>query len=285
MFSKKYPILFISKNFIEPGEITLSREPSFAGGEAVSYAPETLKAALEHLSILKGKTIRIVLAEELVYVTALPFPRGTSLTREIVRTRAEEVIPEDLRMTKWDFRTMRYVKQREIGEEVLVQVAVIEHAFASVLEDVLQSKAFKVANILPESYALASFSASEEGITVIVEQDRENVLMLACEYGLVLSTEVRKEAPTLDDVLAFLKFVEQHASKKVARVVFSHGNGQLMRESLEQAGYGVLEQEYNPLLTAVFEKVSGHDENILNLAVSDPSSFSWWRNMFGKKAS
>lgn len=283
MFSKKIPTLFISRNFIEPGLVTLSRTPVFEGSEALSYTQETLHAVLAQIPFLKGKRVRIVLSEELVYVAALSFPLGTKLTRETVRVRAEETIPEDLRTTDWDFRTMHFVLRDETTEHLSVQVAVIERGFTTQLEVALQSQVFTVESILPESYVLASFEAHEAGVTVIVEQDRENRLLLACEAGLVFATEIKKGECTPGEVLQFLSFVSARTTKKVERVFLSHIENQECLEAVKNLGLPCEERSYNPLFGAALEKTSGKDAAVLNLNIfPGQERRSWWKKLFRK---
>lgn len=285
MFSQRHPVLFISKGFIEPGQVTVAQELRFEGGAAVPYTLSTLREALEQIPGIAHRPVRLVLSEELVYVAALSFPQKTKLTREVVRVRAEETIPEDLRTTEWDFRTMRYMKHSETAESVSVQVAVIEHSFAQALEAVLQESTFSVASILPESYVLASFEKDAEGVTVIVEQDREGVLLIAALGGFVLLTSVKPGLLSDEAVVErFLSFVEEKG-EKVARVIGSHLEDAALLASLQGKGYTCLEQSYNPLLGVFSEKISGRDENVLNLNVfSERSAHSWWQRFFRKKA-
>lgn len=275
--------MFISRNFVEPGMVTLSRTPVFEGGEALAYTKETLHAILAQIPFLKGGSVRIVLSEELVYVAALSFPLGTKLTREVVRLRAEETIPEDLRTTDWDFRTMHFVLRDETAEQLLVQVAVIERGFTTQLEAALQSQTFTIESILPESYVLAAFEAHEAGVTVIVEQDRESVLLVACEAGLVFATEIKRDSLVPQDMTRFLSFVSERTTQKVSRVFFSHIDNQACLESVKEAGISCEERSYNPLFGAALEKVSGKDAAVLNLNIfPGQERLPWWKKLFKK---
>lgn len=284
MFSKKHPALFISSGFIEPGNVTVSRELLFEGGEVLPYDRETFRQTLSQALVSTDKEARLVLSEELVYVTTLLFPAGTKLTRELVRSRAEETIPEDLRATAWDFRTMRY--RETIGEEgrILVQVAVVEGGFSDVLSKALAEQDFSVEAILPESSVLASLVATKEGVTVIVEQDRERILFIACESNLVLSTQTKQGALEYPSLKAFLLFVSSVLEKKIESIVLSHVSDAELKDRLEKDGYTYEEQSLNPLLGAFFLKVSGKDELVLNLnTFSRVSQKSWWQRFFRKE--
>lgn len=285
MFSKKYPVLFVSRHFVESGTLTHSRESFFEAGESLSYQDQSLISVLEGMKILQGKTYSLVLSEELVYVTALSFPRNTPLTRALIQERAQELIPEHLNETQWDFRTMQYVTAESTADTLWVQVAVVEKSFAADLEEVISSRAFSLTLILPESYALASLMVKEEGMTVIVECDRENTLFVACNHGLVLATEVKQGEFSLEALRTFLHFIEERTSQKSEHIIFSHIQDETSSEALKQEGYSVLTSDYNPLFSLLLERGSGADDQVLNLNVSrTPTSQSWfgrWR----KKAS
>ena len=281
MFSKKHPALFISSGFIEPGTVTLSRELLFEGSEALSYSKETFPGILKQALAVSDQGARIVLSEELVYVTTLLFPAGTKLTRELVRSRAEETVPEDLRTTAWDFRTMRYQELTGTEGGILVQVAVVEGSFSDMLSTVLAERGFAVEAILPESSVLASLMAMKSGVTVIVEQDRERTLFIACESNLVLSTQTKKGASEYPSLKAFLMFVSGVLEKNIETIVLSHVDDALLKEALEKDGYAYEEQSLNPLLGAFLLKVSGRDESVLNLNIfSQAPKRSWWRKFF-----
>jgi hypothetical protein len=278
MFSKKHPALFISSGFIEPGTVTLSRELLFEGNEALPYNRETFPGIFKRALAVSDKGARIVLSEELVYVTTLLFPADTKLTRELVRSRAEETVPEDLRTTAWDFRTMRYRELTGTEGETLVQVAVIEGSFSDMLSTVFSEQDFSVEAIFPESSVLASLVAMKSGVTVIMEQDRERTLFIACESDLVLSTQTKEGVSTYPSLKAFLMFVSGVLEKKIETIVLSHVDDVQLKEALEKDGYAYEEQSLNPLLGAFFLKVSGRDESVLNLnAFSQIPERSWWR--------
>lgn len=281
MFSRKHPALFISSGFIEPGTVTISRELLFEGNEALPYSKETFPEILKQALSVTAKGARIVLSEELVYVTVLIFPAGTKLTRELVRSRAEETVPEDLRATAWDFRTMRYRELIGTEGEILVQVAVIEGSFSEMLSTVLLEQALSVEAIFPESSVLASLVATKSGVTVIMEQDRERTLFIACESDLVLSTQTREGVSEYPSLKAFLMFVSGVLEKNIETIVLSHVNDVQLKEALEKDGYAYEEQSLNPLLGAFFLKVSGRDDAVLNLSTfSRAPERSWWQRFF-----
>lgn len=283
MFSRKYPVVFVSKGFVEPGMITLSPKLSFEGGESLPYTKENFFEVLQNIPLLQRKKVYMVLSEELVYTVALYFPVKTELTREVVQARVEEIIPENLKAAKWDFRTIQYAEHSKKEGLLSLQVTVIEQSFAEALGKALERSNFSVESILPESYVLASFEKNLEGVTVIVEQNRESVLFLATFRGLVLCTMVHPGVITDSMALeSFLSFAATSTGKKIDRIIGSHLiQGQNILASFEEKGYRCSERDYNPLLGVLIEKSSGKDESVLNLnALFVRPKKHWWQRIF-----
>lgn len=276
MFEKKRYVLFVGKRFIEPGMVTLGKTASFEGGEALSYTSETLADALRNIRERTTGKVRVVLSEELVYVTEISFPASTSVTRESIREKAEEFIPDDLHDSQWDFETLHYTEKRK-ESETLVQVAMIERSFAEALKAALAIVSLPLESVVPESYALASFVADREGVSVIVERDRESTTLIATEQGSVISTYVQ-DSVTTDDLSLFLGFVKGKG-KEVKRIVFSHFAEEEVApfRIFEEQGYEVLAENYNPLIGAAAQDISGRDEAVLNIDMFRTNKKPWWR--------
>lgn len=280
MFSKKIYTLFIGKHFIDPGFVTLGNVPLFDGGDVLPYTSETLPAILGQVDGLsRGKKIRVVLGEELVYVTELQFPARTHITRELIRESAEASVPEDLRTTNWDYQTLRYARKDQKEGEISVQVAVIESSFSKVLRDALAANPLPIECVLPESYVLASLERSE-GVSVIVERNRDTAVIVAAENGTVVATSIRMGDELLEELRAFMGYVADQKKKKVTRIIFSHFSAEALSQyaGLEEAGYEVTQKDYNPLIgIALQENVFGRDEDVLNIDVFPLAERSWWK--------
>lgn len=281
MFSKKRFVIFISKQFIDPGFVTLGETPLFEGGEAFSYTKETLAESLKKIKeISKGK-IRIVLGEELVYVAELSFPNKTIITRELVQKKTEEIIPEDLKQTEWDFQALQYKEKSKDTREIVVQVAVIEKSFSDSFRQALITNPLPIESIYPESYVLANLESGATGVSVIIEQDRGLSVLCAVEDGFSIASRVQKEAVMIEDVKVFIDFLLSYKGKKIERIIFSHFSEEVMTPFLNLAdeGYTVLAKDYNPLVGAALqEKISGKDEDILNIDIfSLAEKKVWWK--------
>jgi hypothetical protein len=288
IFSKNHPVIFISKHCIDPGIVTIGKEVSFEGFPALVYDENTLADALNQISQLFKKNTRVVLSEELVYVTRLSFPAGISITRELVRAALEKTAPEDLRMTEWDFRTLHYVKKREIEKEILVQAAVMEGKFFQIFSQTLVATSLFIESIIPESYALSRLAIDYEGVSILIARDRESVLLVAAENGFVIAARVEREEITLDKIEKFLSFISERKLVEAARIIFSRFTEEEMIsfQKLKTDGYELIQADYNPLIGAALEKnVAGKDEEVLNLNNFLLEKKPSWRNVLKKYVS
>lgn len=270
MWNQTRYTLFIGKNFIDPGFVTLRKEPIFESGDPLAYTLETLPDVLSQLQAASSKRIRIVLAEELVYVVGLTFPVDFSLTRTLIQEKAAESIPEDLQSTEWDFQTIAYAKKSETDKETLVQVVVVKKTFAEAFKQALRVTPLPIECILPESYLLAQAAASLDGVSVIVTLGRETVLFSTVERGFVIATSIKTGEVKPDDLASFLDFVTIQKLKKVERVIFSRFSPEAVEpfQTLVEERCELVVADYNPsVIAAVQKKISGRDETVLNIDI------------------
>lgn len=287
LFQKKHAVLFISKHFVDPGRVAAGRKVSFDGFEAIAYTPDTLPEVLRQLQVVLQGNTRVVLSEELVYVTGLSFSAGTHLTRDLVRRAVEASTPEDLRSTEWDFQTLHYAKKQETKTEILVQAAVIEGKFFRMFAQALEAVPLPIESIVPESYALAQLTANYDGASLLVARDRESTLLALVDKGFVIATRVERDTITLAHIEGFLSFVSAHKSRKTVRIIFSHfTEGEMVSfQELTTDGHELIQEDCNPLVGAAIQTpIRGKDEEILNLnAFLLDRNVSWWRRIFRKR--
>lgn len=271
LFTKKRYVVFVDKQYINSGLVVLKSEPLFYGNEGLPYTTETLSVVLAQVrSLSKGKKIRVVLGEELVYVTELSFPAGTIITRELVQSEAEASIPENVRETEWDFQTLRYAAKEKDEEAVSVQVAVVEHTFSQSLRRALEVVPLSIECILPESCVLAHLERATKGLFVIAKAHRETLILTAVENGSVAATFVKRGSDAQKSLEDFIRFIALRKGKKVDRIIFSHffdaADG--LVEVFTTQGYVCEKKDYNLLIGAMFEEnLSGEDEDVLNIGV------------------
>ena len=272
MFSGKRDALFIGRGYMYSAVIQLYRDKVFISKEMESYTEETFPAVFEKISKTLRRRVRIVLADEFVYITRLTFPHGTEITRERVAQKAKEEIPEDLSSTKWDFQTLTFTKQGGVSDEVLVQVAVLERRFYEMLKSSLANKRLEIESVIPESYACAQFSVLGADPVILVQKNPGNILLIAlCNGFVMLSDTIEGEIVTPSLIQQFIASVERTKDILVKKVIFSYFSEEdvLPQEELVASGYSVERGYYNPMVgTALQKKVRGRDDEVLNVKLT-----------------
>lgn len=261
LFPKKRYTLLIGKDRIDPGLVVLDGQGVFHADEALAYSPETFASALAAIGrAAKGRKVRIVLCEELVYVTELLLPAGTELSRELVRQEAEASIPEDLQATDWDFQSVRYASKSGSDGRIAVQVAVIRADFSRLFHAALSESALHAESIVPESYAFATLVPSLGELSVVAAMDGSGAVLVAIRDGFVVASET-EAALESGDIETFIAFSERRTGMPVARLVCSGIDPAIVSRPAE-------ELSLNPLIGAAMEtRISGDDASVLNLAI------------------
>ncbi len=267
MFDKKYLTLFVGKASIVPGLVTMKNGVLFEEQETISYTSETLEGILTQIQSLSKRPVRVVLSEELVYVTSFLIPKTSKITREQVVQMAENSIPENLTGTAWDFQTLHYNQIHASETSTIVEVAVVTAPFAKLFAGALKTSSLSVECVIPESCALALLIAHLEGISLIVEASQGGALLVAAEKGAVWATYIKYGACEPADLEDFIKFVAKKNAAKIERVILSHGTEELAL-SLQPitSQYELLVENLNPLAgVALQKKITGKDEEVLNI--------------------
>lgn len=289
MFSHEYLVVFISKQSIDARCVTMGRDISADALFASAYTGETLADILRKIADLsKGRRIRVVLSDDLVYVTGFSVPPEIKVTRELMREKAEESVPEHLQKTDWDFLALQYGKKQKKDAETLVQVAVVQKSFSESFHQALNTSLLHIESILPMSFVFANAERSANGVSVIIEQHEGLTTLCGVEEGLVIATHIEHGVATLQGLKEFLHFLSAYKGRKVEGIMLSHCPD-LWREFFEQLsleGYTVEVKDYDVfILAALQEKISGRDEDVLNIDMfSSSESRPWWKRLIGRSS-
>lgn len=286
MFSQEQLILFISKQQIDPAWVTIGREISIRHEDTISYTKETLSEAFQKIGAFSKGNIRVVLSDELVYVAGFSVSSETKVTRELMREKAEESVPENLQKTDWDFQTLHSAEKRKKGSETLVQVVVVQKSFSESFHQALDTNLLHIESILPMSFVFANAEGLANGVSVIIEQYEGTTTLCGVEEGFVIATHIEHGVVTLEKAKEFLHFLSTYKGKKAEKIILSHCPD-LWRDFFEQLsleGYAVEAKDFDVFtLAALQEKISGRDEDVLNIDMfSSPESRPLWKRLIGR---
>lgn len=263
MFENKKTILFITRSKIKLANVALGKPPTQSILASLDWTPETLPDVLSKLhKEIKG-SVRLLLAEDFVYTVNVTVPAGT-VSREIVKKIAQELIPENLDETAWDFRV--------IGSFARVQVVAVSYAMFETLKKSIKKAGLHIEAIEPLSFALARFSKEQDKPVIYVYIDEDEVIVIFAEGGIVMGT---KGFTTIDlnAINQFRAFVKERFSLSPKDIIFCGNTSGVDLAKFSSEKFKAQIQNINPIMSLAFkEDIKGKDEQVLNLELMNKVS-------------
>lgn len=264
MFTNKKSIIFITKSKIRISSIALDNKLEVNQIKTFDWSPQTLESVLLKLKEYIGDTARILLSEDFVYVVTLSFPKDTAITRNIVGQKAQELIPEDLHETTWDYRQTKAVSQTQ--QQTTQVVAVIRSLFEN-LSVAIGKSGINIETIEPLSYALARFTKRQDKPILFVYIDEEALLTLAYKQ-VVIATQLLNRIPDLNNMLQFIAYAKERFSLEPKTVVFCGNTKNINPKLYTNEDFTIEIQDINPMIsTAYKDDLKGKDEDVLNIGL------------------
>ncbi len=270
MFEPRKIIVSISKNKVNVFKVFLGRRPRTNTIRSFDWTPETLPQALSELKKTAGKKIRILLSEDFAYVVSVSLEAEDKKNeRAEVGKKAQELIPEDLTKTIWDFKETLLAPQTDGRQVKIVQVVAVVQTFYEALRKAAAKAGLTIEVIEPVSYSLARLLAESSLPQLIIRLD-ETVYLIACQRGLVLATESLDVNPTPEHLKEFLGLVKDHYRLEVKNVIVSGVAAGQVVGKLQIEGLAVKAQTLDPAIgLALKQDVRGQDERVLNLTIDE----------------
>ena len=258
MFGSKKTILFISRNKIKIVNVGPGSKPKEEQVADIEWTSDNLAQILVRFKKNIKLPARVLLAEDFVYTANLT-PLSSIKSREDVKKIAQEIIPENLDETLWDFRQLK-----GLGKFRLQVVAVSKTMFGFVASG-LSKAGIAVEAIEPLSIALARFSQKEDREKVFVYINQDDMLLVLVQKGAVLSTEHIREI-SVDKITQFIKFAKDRFGIEVRDLVFCGNTSAIDIGKFKNLGFNAGIQNISPIISLA-EKVDlrGRDEDVLNL--------------------
>ncbi|MFH1280286.1 MAG: hypothetical protein ABII08_01575, partial [Candidatus Beckwithbacteria bacterium] len=149
MFTKKIPIIYLTKNKLKVVLVKLGKEPKVLKADETSWNKDSLAELFKQAKKqLKTKSVRILLAEDLSYVLQLNIPFDTKLKNErsLIEEKIKSEIPEILEDDDWDFKETGRKTQ---SDKQVIAFAPVKSSF-TLISQALTDAGLKVEAIEPE---------------------------------------------------------------------------------------------------------------------------------------
>lgn len=261
MFSgNKKIIVYITKNKLSVVSVYLSAIAKVKILEEYDWTKETLIKVLTNVKKKYSAHIRILLGEELCYVCSTHIVSSNRKTeRELVREKAQQLIPEDLQQTIWDFKEIGLtIKDKSLTEKTIQVVAVVG-IFYQNLRQVITEIGLTVEAIEPVSYSIARLTEKEKTPQLILHLNQTS-LLVACYHGLVVTTQTIEGLPTAEKINQYVQFVNEKFNFKIETIIAP--------DKFKVDGVNLIIRNLNPFVgLAMKTDIHGDDEKVLNLEI------------------
>lgn len=259
MLSKKQSIIYITKSKIKLVNVTIDKKPKEEVIDEALWMSDSLENIfLKFKKNVKGRA-RILLSEDFVYVVTLSFPVGTFVNREKVIEKAQELIPENMAETVWDYK---------VTTPSTMQIVAVVPSLSEKLREAIVKTRFPIEEIVPLSYVLASFSKSLDIPLLFVYKDEEILLVLA-QRGTVITTKRILNANIDKNVInQFIAFAKSQFSKEPKMLIFCGDTSNIDTKQFENKDLKVEILDISPILSlSSKEELSGKDKDVLNITL------------------
>lgn len=257
MFSKKRSIIYITRSKIKLVNVTMGKKPKEETiGEAFWMSDSLESILLKFKKNVKG-IARILLSEDFVYVVTLSFPVGSFVNRNNVQEKAQELIPENLNETVWDYK---------VTTPSTIQVVAVVPSLSEKLNEAIVKTGFRIEEIVPLSYALASFAKNQDIPLLYVYKDEEILLGLAQKGTVITTKRILNANIDRNTINQFIAFAKDQFSKEPKTIIFCGDTSNIDTGEFQNEKLKAEIQNISPIVSLAYkEDLKGKDEDVLNI--------------------
>lgn len=149
MFTKKIPIIYLTKDKLKLVLVKLGKEPKVLKSDEISWNKDSLGESFKQAKKqLKTKTIRLLLADNLSYILQLniPFDVKSANEKDLVKSKIKPEMPEILESEDWGFKESGRKTQ---SDKQIIAFAPVKSSF-SLISQALVDAGLKAEAVEPE---------------------------------------------------------------------------------------------------------------------------------------
>ena len=254
-------ILLISKNNLS---ISRCNQKKIKSTSNFIWASETLTQQLEAIKNKYGHVYRILLDDYYVYTAHIYLAESGENLRSKVQEKAQEIIPEDLSQTMWDFKEEVELRDNNQKTGRYYQILAVNKQFFSLLNYTISSLDLKIEAIEPVSQALARQLSQKQDEPFLILYRQNNYCLVACFGDIIIDVKTLGSVLTTEAVQEYQRFLEQKYGLKPEKVFVSNQQNDI--EALEKSGLNLVKYQYQPEFS-LYQKsnLRGNDFSVLNL--------------------
>ncbi|MBI4079055.1 MAG: hypothetical protein HY429_02040 [Candidatus Levybacteria bacterium] len=263
MFGAKKSVIVISKTHIKAIIVKTGARPKEVRSITYAWSRENIINVLQAVKKITGKTVRILLHDDLVYETSIAVPLQSKLERDDIQRLAQEQIPENLNQTAWDYKEMLILP---VKQEKMLQIVAVINRFYQQLNAVFAKLSFTVESAEPLSYAIARLLEHDKR-PLLVLHTSDTMLLLSVYKGLVVATQAQNMTFSQTDIAKFLQFLKSRFAIAPKKIVVSATGQMAPSVQFNKIGLALeVRQLSGAVSTSLKQDIVGEDSQTLNLA-------------------
>jgi len=266
MFERKKTILFITRSKIKISNVTLENKPTEDIIATVDWTPDTLVDVLLKYKKNIRDPARILLGEDFVYTVNLTM-LSSSASRDYIKRKGQELIPENLDETIWDFKEIaKLIPSLSKSPTTTIQVVAVVKTLFEALSKSITKAELQVEAIEPLSYALARFTKRKDQPFLFVYVDTE-ILLTLVQKEMVLATQ-RLNVLDPKDINQFIIFAKEKFLSEPQNIVFCGNTKNIDLKEYQNLSVKAVIQDISPAISLSYkEDIKGKDKDVLNLGL------------------
>ncbi len=260
MFTSTKIIAAITKTKIKVCVVKLGESSVIEKQEVYDWNAESLATILQTIKKNFGPSIRILFSDEFVYLTTVKIANPTAATREAIKSAAQELIPEDMNQTSWDYRVY----------PDYVQIVVLNKSIYTQITDAVKKAEIHIEAMEPYTTSLARLTTTEPDPFILLFYD-ENYFVAVMNKGLALTTEVIYTALTADHVERLVHFSEEHFGLSIKKIIKTGSIGEIFTSDYFK-DFKIETKQLNAAISiAMKTDIKVPDASSLNLEIDSPA--------------
>lgn len=259
MFNYKN-ILLISKQNLSVSRVNNKKIKTTS---SFVYSNDTLTQQIGAIKNKYGSSYRILLDDCFVYTAHIYLVPGENLRLQ-VQEKAQEIIPEDLSQTMWDFKQESELRDDNQKDGRYYQILAVNKQFYTVLKNTITTLGLNIEAIEPISQALARSLAKKHNQPFFILYRQNQPVLVTCFGEIVIDVKTLEQGFGVEGLKQYQAFVEQKYGLKPDTIFIP--NQENLGEDFEQVGLNLSRYHYQPEFSLQQKAdLHGEDLSILNL--------------------
>lgn len=265
MFRNKIIVVYVTKNKIRVYIFSKGKTPKLETSFDSDYTYETLPALFTKLKASIGTRFRLLLDDELLYVVTISLPKPDAEKKELIRQKAQEIIPENLDNTFWTYRETPFQSDKNTKN---IQVIAVLTSFIEHLSSAFTTSDIQLEMMEPLSYALARYTERKNEPICIIHFTTHTLLVMTVKGAVIATTSVQEPLQP-SHISTFFEYILREYNISPKRIVLTGNIEGITPQGLGLTSIPTEQQNLDPFVSFASQQTTKNsDEEELNIEIS-----------------